>query len=171
MEQELLENDYEIRLHYSIIPYYKDSNFFRWIIGCFITLVEQTEFNHVWLSIKNQEKYVCVDLSGYSSTPIKYEELMLYYGVLYTLAFKLNVNEYNAIISKIEELKNVKYSILKIFVLLINRKFGTKFLFDEYNSTSTEIIARILNHINLYKNTPQLCGLKELKTFYKENSL
>lgn len=160
--------DYKIILHYTIIPYYKNENFFRWFIGCFVSLAEGTEFNHVWLSIHNERdaNVRCVDFTGYDNIPENYVDLLNYYSNYNEKIIYINEEEYNRIIDKLDELKDVKYSWLKILVLVINRQFETKFLFNEYNSTSTEIIARILKaaNENLYPGYAQLCGLKELKT-------
>jgi len=157
---------HEITLHYCVIPYYKDENLFRWSLGCLVSLVEGTPFDHVWLSIKcNDNEPICVDLSGYENTPKEYNKLKKYYSILNELKIELSKKEYEISILKINELKNVKYSFLKLIMLLINRKFKTKLLYKEYNSTSAEIIARILKatNENYYINDPQLCGLKELK--------
>lgn len=157
---------HEITLHYCVIPYYKDENLFRWSLGYLVSLIEETPFNHVWLSIKcNDNEAICVDLSGYENTPKEYNKLKEYYSILNELKIELSKEEYEISILKINELKNVKYSFLKLIMLLINRKFKTKLLYNEYNSTSTEIIARILKatNENYYINDPQLCGLKELK--------
>ena len=167
-------NDYELILHYSIIPLYKNENLFRWFLGCLVSIYEGTPFNHVWLSLKDLSGDIeCVDLSGYTDLPSTYNELKNYYSILKELKFKLNKDQYKSAYDKIQDLKNVKYSYLKIIVLLINRKFGTKLLYNEYNSTSTEIIARIMKSMGeeFYSDDPQLCGLKELETLYKENSL
>jgi hypothetical protein len=167
-------NDYELTLHYSIIPLYKKENLFRWFLGCFVSIYEGTPFNHVWLSLKDiTGDIVCVDLSGYSNLPTNYNELKIYYCILKELKFTLTKVEYEKAINEIKNLRDVKYSYLKIVVLLINRKFGTKLLFDEYNTTSSEIIAKILKSIDekYYLDYPQLCGLKELETYYKEFSL
>lgn len=166
-------NDYELTLHYSIIPLYEGENLFRWVIGCLVSFYEGTPFNHVWLSVKNKSGEITfVDLSGYDLS-MNYNELKIYYSILKELKFNLTKEEYERVINKIKSLKDVKYSYLKIAVLLLNRKFGTKLLFNKYDSTSTEIIARILKSIDekYYLDYPQLCGLKELETYYKENSL
>ena len=160
--------DYKIILHYTIIPYYKNKNFFRWLLGCFVSLLEGTEFNHVWLSV-HDEKYAavnCVDLSGDDQTPKNYVDLLNYYSNYDEKIIYVNEVEYNKAINKINELKDVKYSKLKLLLLIINREFETKFLFDEYDAISTEVVARILKAANedLYPGYSQLCGLRELKT-------
>jgi NAD(P)-dependent dehydrogenase (short-subunit alcohol dehydrogenase family) len=66
----------------------------------------------------------CVDLSGYDGLPSTYNELKNYYSTLKELKFKLNEDQYKNAYNKIKDLKNVKYSYLKIIVLLINKKFG-----------------------------------------------
>jgi len=121
----------------------------------------------VWLSVHNEKLAIvnCVDLSGDDQTPKNYVDLLNYYSNYDEKIIYINEVEYNRTIDKINDLKDVKYSKLKLLLLMVNREFETKFLFDEYNAISTEIIVRILKAANedLYPGYSQLCGLKELK--------
>jgi hypothetical protein len=157
----------ELSLYYCIIPYYKKENFFRWFLGNLVTVVEGTPFNHVWLSLSdNNGNRKCVDLSGYNNTPKEYDKLKSYYNIFAELKFHLNETEYDNAVKALEKYKDVKYSYLKFFVFLINKNFKTKLFFNKFDCISTELIGRILKETNenFYVNAPQLCGLNELNS-------
>lgn len=157
----------ELSLYYCVIPYYKNKNFFRWFLGNLVTIIEGTPFNHVWLSLSdNNGNKKCVDLSGYDNTPKKYDDLKSYYSIFTELKFDLNEVEYENALKAIEKYKDVKYSYLKFFVFLINKNFKTKLFFDKFDCISTELMARILKETNenFYTYPSQLCGLNELNS-------